>query len=111
MKDYNYYRATGYPEKPKQPRMGTLSAGNARIYADAMDQYEKDMIVYRQEQTAYNERQTALHEEFKHDLIEENGLASNPKVELLFSKAWEHGHSAGYQEVAYWFNDLAELVL
>lgn len=29
----------------------------------------------------------------------------------LYAAAWEHGHSSGYHDVAYWYGELAEVVL
>lgn len=43
-------------------------------------------------------------------LAKEHGLVNHPKLDLLYAKAWEHGHADGLSEVAYWFEDLAELV-
>lgn len=43
-------------------------------------------------------------------LAEEHGLVGHPKLGLLYQKAWELGHSAGYGEVETYFADLAELI-
>jgi hypothetical protein len=34
----------------------------------------------------------------------------NPKVSLLFSLAWERGHSGGLWDVAEYFGEMAELI-
>lgn len=49
-------------------------------------------------------------EQFKHDLYEDSGVENNPKRDLLFSKAWELGHSSGFTEVVCYFNDLVDLI-
>jgi hypothetical protein len=35
---------------------------------------------------------------------------NHPKAQLLYSKAWDHCHSSGLQEVVCWFNDLKDLI-
>lgn len=112
MKDISYYKNTvAYPTAPRKPTLKTgPAASEARRYADLMDVYEADMIIYREALAVYNKRNAELHAEFKADLIENAGLTGHPKTELLFSKAWDHGHAQGYGSVEYWFNDLAELV-
>jgi hypothetical protein len=35
---------------------------------------------------------------------------ANPKVGMLFSLAWEHGHAGGLSDVVNWFEELAELI-
>jgi|WetSurMetagenome_2_1015567.scaffolds.fasta_scaffold04369_7 hypothetical protein len=59
---------------------------------------------------AYHEESIVLYEMFKNDLFKYYGVENNPKKDLLFSKAWEFGHSSGYNEVAIYFGDLVELI-
>ena len=44
-------------------------------------------------------------------LAVENGVVDNPKLDLLFDKAWDMGHSSGYDEVAGMFADLSDLII
>ena len=60
---------------------------------------------------AYSEDTIRLEAEFKADAFEELGITDNPKRDLLYSKAWEHGHSAGYCDVWYYLQDLVDLIL
>lgn len=48
--------------------------------------------------------------EFYHKQLEKHGLEDTPKVQKLWSRAWEDGHSAGLHEVASYFDDLIDLV-
>lgn len=48
---------------------------------------------------------------FKQDFFEELGIENNPKKEILFQKAWDMGHSSGYQSVLDIGEDLVELIL
>lgn len=59
---------------------------------------------------AYQDDQRRLEEEFKRDALEDVGMTGHPKAELLWSKAWDLGHSAGYGEVYNYLADLVELV-
>jgi hypothetical protein len=51
-----------------------------------------------------------LEAEFKADLFDEHGVTGHPKANRAFDLAWDRGHSAGYQEVANYFDDLADLL-
>lgn len=37
-------------------------------------------------------------------------MESHPKRELVWSKAWEHGHATGFADVEFWYSELVELV-
>lgn len=38
------------------------------------------------------------------------GLVGHPKLDALYDLAWEHGHSAGWNEVETYFKDFARLL-
>lgn len=48
--------------------------------------------------------------EFKRDMFEELGIANHPMREKLYSKAWENGHSSGFQEVYNCALNLVDLI-
>ena len=48
--------------------------------------------------------------QFKSDIENEFGVEDHPKKDLLFSISWERGHSAGYYEVYYCYQELVELI-
>lgn len=58
----------------------------------------------------WDEKNVKLNE-FKNDIAVENGIENHPKLNILWNKAWEHGHSSGLGEVQYYFEDLMELIL
>lgn len=72
-------------------------------YFNAREDYDKKV-------KSWNAKCNRLEQEFKHDLFEELGLTENPKADLLYSKAWEYGHSAGFEEVFYYASELADLI-
>ena len=43
-------------------------------------------------------------------LAAEHGLTDHPKLDALYRLAWEHGHASGFDEVASYFSDFAELL-
>lgn len=62
---------------------------------------------------AFMDDQARLENEFWRAVEEENGTTSLPEnvKSKLRSLAWEHGHSAGYSEVNYYYSDFCELAL
>lgn len=73
------------------------------------DKY-KNPFDYTHERDSWREAEGRIHSQFKRDLEEENGFADNPKRDLLYGIAWDMGHSAGYSEVAYFYNELSPLI-
>lgn len=61
-----------------------------------------------------NEDARRASSELRARLEEENNVnrphIRQQKRDLLWNKAWEHGHSSGLSEVEIWYNDLAELI-
>lgn len=43
-------------------------------------------------------------------LAKEHGVEGHPKLELLYSIAWDLGHSSGYAEVETYFAQLVPLI-
>jgi hypothetical protein len=64
----------------------------------------------KQSQKECQDEDNRLHKLFIKDLEEENDLQDNPKKDLLWAKAWELGHSSGYDEVITIYEDLMELI-
>lgn len=59
---------------------------------------------------AYNDEQKEIHYEFMQNVIEEEGFYPGLEVlnHLVFEKAWENGHSSGYDCVQ---SEFAELLV
>ncbi len=51
-----------------------------------------------------------LRDQFRADLEEEFSVKEHPKADLLFSMAWDRGHSSGWVEVYYEYVSLVDLV-
>jgi hypothetical protein len=58
----------------------------------------------------YNIAETQSRKIFKEMLEGEFNLSQHPKKDMLFSKAWERGHSNGLHDVYCIYSDLAELL-
>lgn len=110
--DYEKYKNTlPYPSKIAKPVLKDATSPAAhRKYADELEQYEKDMIPYREALKAWNAHGRDLQEQFKTDLIEELGITGHPKAELLYSIAWQMGHSSGYSDVHTHATDMVDLL-
>ena len=118
---------SGYYKSPKYPKKSDYQMSDAKITAfkNAVEQNlivgeQKDKIqqeiwqgtsAYNEARFVYRTEANRIENEFKRDLLEEFGVSDHPKGELLFEKAWERGHSAGYMEVYGVFDDLVELIL
>lgn len=69
-----------------------------------------DVSYHKQMNDYYNE-QNKIDNQFKQDMFKELDIENNEKRDLLFSKAWEMGHSSGYDEVKNYMIDLVDLIL
>jgi hypothetical protein len=58
----------------------------------------------------YHEDRARLEEQFAADLAEEHGLVGHPKEKLLYSLAYERGHSGGFRDVAGQYEEMADLL-
>jgi hypothetical protein len=119
-----FHNQTKYPRKQdftkyNAYRKGDVHTGLTRDMVDAefnrsdgwIIEKEADLDAYMNALDAYRLETQRLTDEFKEEL-ERMYLhdPENPKKDLLFEKAWSHGHSSGLHEVESWYDDLSELV-
>jgi len=71
---------------------------------------EDDKEGLKAARAAYGAETARLEALFRSDLEDEHDMKGHPKANMLFSKAWSLGHSAGYSEVANYYDDLVDLV-
>lgn len=69
-----------------------------------------DEEAYKAERKIYNNEDARIYNEFRAEVLEENGLTNHPKADKVMSMAWEDGHSSGYEEVANYVEKYADLV-
>lgn len=106
-----YRNPEPYPQTPRKPRLAVnATPAEVRDYADQLEAYDEAMKHHRALLAAYYARAAALEAEFRHDLEVEYHMVGHDKADLLYSKAYELGHSGGIQEVANCYSDLVELV-
>lgn len=72
---------------------------------------EKDDAGFAKAIKPYKDEQSALNNEFERDLFEDLGITDNPKKDLLFSKAWDYGHSGGFSDVYNHARELVDLIV
>jgi len=71
---------------------------------------EARVKIRRERRLAYQAEERRLQDQFKADALAELGLTGHPKADLLFSLAWDEGHSSGFQEVFGHMERMADLV-
>lgn len=77
---------------------------NSKLSTQQKNAALRDALMARHEQKAREKKDHKL------KLAQEHGLVDHPKLDLLYEKAWQHGHANGWSEVAFWFENLSELV-
>lgn len=106
-----YRNKNPYPEKPKKPYLNRDSGPDGfRAHADALEIYDNRMKIFREEVAHYNAISASLENDFRNDLEEYFGVTTNPKKDILYWKAYQHGHSSGLHEIANVYSDLVELI-
>lgn len=96
--DYN--NPLPYPSRPAKNSVNLASG----IYKKEHDKYLNELDIY-------HKKDEELFDKFKKDALKEVGLLGHPKADKALKFAWEHGHSASYEEVYNWLVDVAELIL
>ena len=77
-----------------------------KTYADAIQALDYKALG----RAAFNSEVWRISDAFRRHLEEHYETSDSPKKQLLWDKAWEHGHSAGLHEVEYWYDELVNLV-
>lgn len=98
------------PIKPHRPLKGMDTAASARAYAEALEKYEAALPTFREKQAEYNKAAARLEDNFWKDAFVELGIkVDDPRLGIVKSKAWEHGHSDGLHSVFYWLSEFWEV--
>ena len=123
MKPYNYYTSftVDFPDKFNYTlkyyyRKGKLMCIKKpfcdlkEIPINAVEETVFDEDGFKLHEKAWLSEKIKLEEEFKEDLIREEGLSPSEKVDICFSLAWDYGCSQGLKEVHDYFRELSQLV-
>lgn len=108
--DFDYYsgKYLKSPVKPKKPSLErNPTALDARAYADAMEEYERELEGYKEDFTFYQRSAGALLEELENRLKIEYGI-SDLQFNLIWSEAYDRKHSYGLEDVYHEFDSLFE---
>lgn len=115
------------PMKPRalvrmaRTRISNLTDEEIKEYKKLDDEYTRLIdefhAVYKVWKIGYNEARAKFEQDFWNELADrsgidrtEDGLYADPVAQWVKHKAWELGHSSGYDEVSGYFNDLVEVV-
>lgn len=93
--------SSGYPDRPVKPKALPSDATPAqlRAHADALEAHEKAMESYQSAEAAYRVKQAFIQNIWDEKLRTEYEHLPNAVYEILYSRAYEDGHSAGWDEV------------
>lgn len=104
-----------YPARPKEPeilgkRARDLTPAEAASIPKAQTDFDQAKKDYEAARRAYNEDNGRLDALFRVHLELEHGMTGHPKADILYSKAYDRGHSSGQSETAIVYGDLVDLV-
>lgn len=110
--DFDYYSGADlkYPSKPTKPTLGrNPTAVDARAFADALEEYKRDLESYKEDKSYYNDRVGARMKEYREKIMKDYGMCRQ-EFDVIWNKAWEYGHASGLSEVHYHFDSLFDFV-
>jgi hypothetical protein len=109
-----YINRLPYPSRPTQKdideAMGNFTGTLLQVREEREATEVRLLAEYREKQKQYQEEDYRLNLQFQADLAEDFGVTGHPKVDKLFSLAWEHGHSSGYSDVYNYYSSFVELI-
>ena len=111
------YRGIKYPKRPASPervidkKAFDSDAEYYRALADASEQYEKDISKYKRQVKETGQVASQVASDFREFCISDYLDDDIPEdiKELVYSAAYEDGHSAGFNEVYNCMDDFAEI--
>ena len=107
-----YENKLPYPTKPHKPVLKNDATPNEiRLFADRIEQYDKDMDEYSKKHSEYQKEENRLYLLFKKNALENTGLDKHEKADKIFGFAWERSHSGGFSWVYNHLCDLADVLL
>lgn len=110
--DFIYYsgKMLRMPTKPTKPAISrNPTAIEARAFADALEEYEREMKAYNESLSLYRYEVESLLNKFKDKVRAEYSL-SEASFNVIWSEACDRSHSGGLQEVYYEFDRLYDFV-
>lgn len=111
--DFDYFSGTDIksPVKPIKPTLGrNPTAIDARAFADALEEYEREFRSYEEDKSYYQHQMSDRRREFEDNLKKDYGL-DDDEFAVIWSEAYDRGHSGGLQEVYSEFDRLFDFVV
>jgi hypothetical protein len=111
--DFDYYRGEDLraPLKPVKPVLGrNPTAIDARAFADALEEYEREFRSYEENKSYYQHQLSARHREFEDKMKKDYGL-DDDEFAAIWSEAYNRGHSGGFSEIYQEFDSLFDFAL
>lgn len=111
--DFDYYRGTDLraPSKPVKPTLGrNPNAIEARAFADALEEYEREFRAYEEDRSFYQRSVNVRAREFEDKLKKDYGL-DDDEFAVIWSEAYNRGHSGGFSEIYSEFDSLFDFAL
>lgn len=111
--DFEYYSGEmlRMPDKPMKPRLDRNSNSiEARVYADALEEYECAMKTYNEDLGWYRAEKANLLVKFRDKVRSDYGL-SEAAFNVIWNEAYDRSHAGGLQEVYYEFDRLFEFLI
>lgn len=84
---------------------------NTMTVKQAREHTESEKQRSREQTRKHRENEGVMSAAVKSDLEAQEGLVGHPKADLLWSIAWERGHSSGYSDVISVYEEMAELLI
>ena len=113
MSVYDKIRAGLYnrklPYNPPETELIKIDPENmtGKQVREAKEANDRKKVEYR---LAYSKNSGELASQFRKDLEEDCGTTGHPKADMLFNKAYDRGHSGGFEEVTNAYYDMVDLI-
>jgi hypothetical protein len=109
--DFDYYEGHDLPLpiKPIKPNLGRKHASfEARAYADALEEYERELESYKENLDWYNSNKRARYTELQTKLCNDYDITVG-QFTILWNKAQDQGHSEGLNRVVQLFDEFYDM--
>lgn len=83
---------------------------NKMTVREAREHKEREKQRARDQRRLHGENESRMNKMLRDDLETEHGVVGHPKTDLLWTLAWDHGHSSGYGEVITYYEQFVELI-
>ncbi len=110
----NAINNVSYPSRPTKPSLSAYGKNPTpdafRHHASLLEAYEREEEVYKAKKAEYTAEVNRLQALFV-DKLRVESVLSPSMFDIVYSKAYEDGHSGGYHEVASKFDELESFAM